>query len=114
MIRAYELISRQFRNSLKGERRLPSSPIWGRPKGKVVPKYSLCPLVEPLQNLLDRKILFCEDCVGEKVEKCVEKWSGEEIVLLENLRFHPEEEKNDPAFAKALAAPFDVFVMDAF
>ena len=86
----------------------------GRPKGKVVSKYSLRPLIEPLQNLLNRKILFCEDCVGERVEECMKKWSGEEIMLLENLRFHPEEEKNDPSFAKALAAPFDAFVMDAF
>ncbi len=86
----------------------------GRPKGKVVPKYSLRPLVEPLRNLLNRDVLFCEDCVGENVATCMKEWGGEEIVLLENLRFHPEEEENDPAFAKALADPFDAFVMDAF
>ncbi len=86
----------------------------GRPKGEVVPKYSLRPLVAPLQDLLNQKVLFCEDCVGEQVEKCMETRRGQEIVLLENLRFHPEEEENDPTFAKALAEPFDFFVMDAF
>ncbi|HOO64288.1 MAG TPA: phosphoglycerate kinase [Synergistaceae bacterium] len=86
----------------------------GRPKGKIVPKYSLKPLIAPLENLLQKKILFCETCLGEKVEEAMQKRSGDEVVLLENLRFHPGEEANDPSFAKALAAPFDVFVMDAF
>lgn len=86
----------------------------GRPKGKVVSRYSLRPLVEPLEKLLHNHVLFCEDCVGEKVKETMEKRSGKDVVLLENLRFHPEEENNDPAFAQSLAAPFDFFVMDAF
>ncbi len=86
----------------------------GRPKGKVVPQYSLRPLMGPLEEFLHNRVLFCEDCIGEKVEEAMKKRSGRDVVLLENLRFHPEEEKNDAAFAKTLAAPFDFFVMDAF
>lgn len=85
----------------------------GRPDGKVVPKYSLNPVGEYLARALDRPVVLAPDCVGAEVERLV----GDEkhaIVLLENLRFHMEEEKNDPAFSRALAALADVYVNDAF
>jgi len=87
----------------------------GRPKGKVAPEFSLRPIAERLGQLLGRPVAFAEDCIGEKVTKAVAdaKQSGA-VVLLENLRFHPEEEKNDPKFAQALAAEADVYVDDAF
>jgi phosphoglycerate kinase len=87
----------------------------GRPKGKVAPEFSLRPVAERLGQLLGRPVVFAEDCIGEKVTKAVAegKKSGA-VILLENLRFHPEEEKNDPTFAQALAAEADVYVDDAF
>jgi phosphoglycerate kinase len=87
----------------------------GRPKGKVALEYSLRPVAERLGQLLGRPVVFAEDCIGEKVTRAVEeaRKSGA-VVLLENLRFHPEEEKNDPKFALALAATADLFVNDAF
>jgi phosphoglycerate kinase len=87
----------------------------GRPKGKVAPEYSLHPVAERLGQLLSRPVVFAEDCIGEKVAKAVaEAKKTGAVVLLENLRFHPEEEKNDSNFAKALAATADVYVNDAF
>jgi phosphoglycerate kinase len=87
----------------------------GRPKGKVAPEYSLQPVAERLGQLLGRPVVFAEDCIGEKVAKAVaEAKKTGAVVLLENLRFHPEEEKNDANFAKALAATADVYVNDAF
>lgn len=87
----------------------------GRPKGKVAPEFSLAPVAERLGQLLGRPVEFASDCVGEPVTAAVAKakTSGG-VVLLENLRFHPEEEKNDPAFAAALAADADLYVDDAF
>jgi phosphoglycerate kinase len=87
----------------------------GRPKGKVAPEFSLRPIAERLGQLLGRPVGFAEDCIGGKVTKAVAdaKQSGA-VVLLENLRFHPGEEKNDPKFAQALAAEADVYVDDAF
>ena len=87
----------------------------GRPKGKVAAEYSLRPVAERLGQLLGRPVVFAEDCIGEKVAKAVaEAKKTGAVVLLENLRFHPEEEKNDPNFAKSLAATADVYVNDAF
>jgi phosphoglycerate kinase len=86
----------------------------GRPKGQVNPKYSLAPVAQHLGQLLKRPVAFAPDCVGPSAQKTVTALQPGEILLLENLRFHPEEEKNDPAFAKALAALGDVFVQDAF
>lgn len=86
----------------------------GRPKGAPVPKYSLAPVVEELSKLSGCKARFVSDCVGAPVEAAVDGLSAGDVVVLENLRFHPEEEKNDAEFAKQLAAPFEVFVMDAF
>src|SRR5664280_1330699 len=84
----------------------------GRPKGKVNPEMSLQPAATRLQELLGRPVKMAPDCVGPEVEAM--KPAPGEVLLLENLRFHPEEEKNDPAFAKALASYADVYVNDAF
>ena len=87
----------------------------GRPKGKVAPEFSLRPVAERLGQLLGRPVVFAEDCIGEKVTEAVaEAQTSGAVVLLENLRFHPEEEKNDPTFAASLAAVADVYVDDAF
>jgi phosphoglycerate kinase len=87
----------------------------GRPKGKVAAEFSLRPVAERLGQLLGRPVVFAEDCVGDKVTTAVaEARTAGAVVLLENLRFHPEEEKNDPKFAQALAATADVYVDDAF
>jgi phosphoglycerate kinase len=87
----------------------------GRPKGKPNPEYSLRPIAARLSELLGRKVEFAEDCVGEAAKAAIEQAGrGEKVVLLENLRFHPEEEKNDSAFAKQLAELADVYVNDAF
>jgi phosphoglycerate kinase len=86
----------------------------GRPKGAPKPELSLKPVAERLAALLGRPVAFCEACVGPTAEAAVAKLRDGEIVLLENLRFHKEEEKNDPAFAKQLAALADVYVNDAF
>jgi len=85
----------------------------GRPEGKRDPKYSLRPVKERLEELLGEKVKFLDDCVGEKVKKEIEN-AKEKVILLENLRFHPEEEKNEPNFAKELASLADIFVNDAF
>ena len=86
----------------------------GRPDGKVNPKYSLRPVAEYLSRALGRRVALLPDCVGPEVEaKCQALREGE-VVLLENLRFHPEEEKNDPEFARALSRLAEVYVNDAF
>ena len=87
----------------------------GRPKGQVNPKYSLAPVGARLSELLpDTKIWMADDCIGDAVKATVDDMKEGEIVLLENLRYHPEEEKNDPAFAKELASLADIYVSDAF
>jgi phosphoglycerate kinase len=87
----------------------------GRPKGKPNPDYSLQPLVQPLAALLGRPVVFASDCVGEPARRAVtEAQAGGHVALLENLRFHAEEEKNDAGFAKQLAELADVYVNDAF
>jgi phosphoglycerate kinase len=86
----------------------------GRPKGKPDPQYSLKPVSERLSSLLHRPVVFAEDCVGEPATAAIARAGDHGVILLENLRFHPEEEKNDPAFAGQLAALADVFVNDAF
>jgi len=85
----------------------------GRPDGKVVAKYSLKPIAERLSQLLGEPVEFLSDCVGEKIRQEV-KASKKRVVLLENLRFHPEEEKNDTEFASQLASLADIYVNDAF
>lgn len=86
----------------------------GRPKGKADPKYSLAPVAERLSTLLGQKVIFAADCIGEEVRRLVSQMKEGEILLLENLRFHQEEEKNDEAFSKELASLCDVYINDAF
>ncbi len=86
----------------------------GRPKGKPDVKYSLLPVAKRLQRLLDREVIFLKDCIGPETEESVSKMKPGDVVLLENLRFHIEEEKNDPAFSKRLASLCDYYVNDAF
>ena len=84
----------------------------GRPKGKPNPEMSLKPVAQRLSELLGMPVAMAPDCIGEEVEKMLPKPG--EVLLLENLRFHPEEEKNDPEFSKKLARLGDVYVNDAF
>jgi len=86
----------------------------GRPDGKPNPDMSLFPVAKRLQELLDQEVEFATDCVGERAIKAAEKLKPGQVLLLENLRFHPEEEANDAAFGKALASLADVFVQDGF
>jgi phosphoglycerate kinase len=86
----------------------------GRPKGKPNADMSLEPVARRTAELLGRPVAFAKDCIGPDVEKAVSSAPDGGVVLLENLRFHPEEEKNDPGFAKSLAALADVYVNDAF
>ncbi len=89
----------------------------GRPKGKVAPEFSLRPVAAHLSRLLGLEVVFAEDCIGEPARAAIarsEAAGGSRVVLLENLRFHPEEEANDPEFATALATLADVYVNDAF
>jgi phosphoglycerate kinase len=86
----------------------------GRPDGQRVPEMSLGPCAEVLGGLLGRAVRFAEDCVGPAAESAVAALQPGEVLLLENLRFHPEEEENDPGFARRLAAHGDVYVNDAF
>ncbi|MEZ4477051.1 MAG: phosphoglycerate kinase [Nitrospira sp.] len=86
----------------------------GRPKGKFDPKFSLAPVAKRLQRLLGKEVTFAPDCIGAAVEGLVAKMQPGDVMLLENLRFHPEEEKNDETFSKALASLADVYINDAF
>ncbi|OEU59658.1 MAG: phosphoglycerate kinase [Desulfobacterales bacterium PC51MH44] len=86
----------------------------GRPKGKVVPELSLAPVAKRLGRLLKEEVIMAKDCVGSEVKELVNKMKAGNVVLLENLRFHPEEQKNDDTFAKALAELCDVYINDAF
>jgi len=86
----------------------------GRPKGKPNPKYSLAPVAKRLSELRGKPVAFASDCIGPEVEKQVAALKNGEVLLLENLRFHAEEEKNDPDFARQLASLADVYVNDAF
>jgi phosphoglycerate kinase len=86
----------------------------GRPKGKPEAKYSLQPLVGPLKELLERPVLFAHDCVGQEAETMARALKDGEVLLLENLRFHAEEENNDPGFSRQLAALCEIYVNDAF
>jgi phosphoglycerate kinase len=85
----------------------------GRPDGKVVAKYSLKLVAARLKELLGQEVLFLNDCVGENIKQEIDR-SKARVILLENLRFHAEEEANDASFAKSLASLADIFVNDAF
>lgn len=89
----------------------------GRPKGKPVDKYRLAPVAQRLEELLGKRVHMAPDCIGAEVHAFiagVARTNTEEVCLLENLRFHPEEESNDPRFAQALASLADCFVQEAF
>jgi phosphoglycerate kinase len=86
----------------------------GRPKGKPNPEYSLKPVAGHLSKLIGRSVVFAEDCVGTVAQSAIARAADGGVVLLENLRFHAEEEKNDAGFASELAALADVYVNDAF
>ena len=86
----------------------------GRPDGKPVDRMRMDPVAKQLGNLLGRQVKKLNDCVGENIKAEVDKMKDGDVILLENLRFHPEEEKNDPAFAKQLASLGEVYVNDAF
>ena len=86
----------------------------GRPKGGPAPEFSLAPVAKHLSTLLGREVQFASDCVGPIAEKAANSLKPGDILMLENLRFHAEEEKNDPGFAKGLAALAEVGVNDAF
>lgn len=86
----------------------------GRPKGKKVPEKSLVPVAKRLSRLLDKQVLLADDCIGPDVEKMVRELKPGCVLMLENLRFHKEEEANDDEFAKKLAAFADVYIDDAF
>jgi len=86
----------------------------GRPKGKRVEGMSLKPVAKILSSLLKKDVAFVDDCVGEKAQAAVGKMKEGDIILLENLRFQPGEDKNDPEFAKKLAGLCDIYIDDAF
>ncbi len=86
----------------------------GRPKGKPAPQFSLSPVAARLEELLEKPVRMLDDCIGESVKQAVEQMSGGDVILLENLRFYPGEEKNDPDFAARLAENCDIYVNDAF
>jgi phosphoglycerate kinase len=86
----------------------------GRPKGKPDARYSLDSVARRLQRLLGKEVAFVPDCVGPTVEKTVARMKPGDVLLLENLRFHQEEEQNDEAFSRALASLGDVYINDAF
>jgi len=86
----------------------------GRPKGKFDPRYSLAPVAKRLGRLLGKEVIFAPDCIGHAVEGLVAKMRMGDVMLLENLRFHPGEETNDDAFSKSLASLGDVYINDAF
>ncbi|HSW38180.1 MAG TPA: phosphoglycerate kinase, partial [Acidobacteriota bacterium] len=86
----------------------------GRPKGKPKPEFSLAPVAGRLTALLGTKVTFVADCVGSEVERAVGAAKPGDVLLLENLRFHPGEEANDPEFARGLAAHAPLYINDAF
>ena len=86
----------------------------GRPKGKVNIEYSLLPVAKYLSKVLQKKVILAPDCIGPEVEKLVSEMKPKDVLLLENLRFHPEEEKNDREFGRKLASLTDVYINDAF
>lgn len=98
---------------LERARKLVIASHLGRPDGKVVAKYSLAPVRDYLETALKQPVVLAPDCVGSEVEAIVRE-SSQRVILLENLRFHKEEEKNDPHFSQSLAALADVYIDDAF
>jgi len=103
-----------IRNLLERGGRLVLMSHLGRPEGARVPEMSLEPCVALLNDLLDTKVGFVNDCIGQSVEDAVNQLKDGEVLLLENLRYHQEETDNDPEFAKKLAGLGDLYVNDAF
>lgn len=97
----------------KGPKKLILISHLGRPEGKVSAKYSLKPVAERLRELLGQEVKMLADCAGQTVKKDIDS-AQETVILLENLRFYPQEEKNDPEFSRVLASLAEVFVNDAF
>lgn len=87
---------------------------FGRPKGQFVPEMSLGQIVADVEKALGQKVVFVDDCIGEKVEAAIKAMKDGDVIMLENLRFYAEEEKNDAAFAAKLAKDVDIYVNDAF
>jgi len=86
----------------------------GRPKGKVDSKFSLAPVAKRLSRLLKKEVKFAPNCIGPEVASMIQDMQAGDVLLLENLRFHPEEQANDDSFAKELASLCDIYVNDAF
>lgn len=86
----------------------------GRPNGKADPKYSLKGVAAHLERLLNKKVLMAPDCIGDKVKDMIDQLASGEVLMLENVRYYPGEEKNDPEFSRQLAQLGDIFVNDAF
>ncbi len=86
----------------------------GRPNGEVVPAFSIKPIAKRLKRLLNKEVMLANDCIGPDVDKLVNNMQNEDVLLLENLRFHKGEQENDPGFAKALVGSYDVFIQEAF
>jgi len=86
----------------------------GRPKGKVNPKYSLAPVSRRLGELLGKEIIMAQDCIGQELKSQIDKMANGQVILLENVRFYDEEEKNNPEFAKQMADLAELYVNDAF
>jgi phosphoglycerate kinase len=103
-----------IRHAVKRGARVILASHLGRPEGKVVPEMSLEPAGARLSQLLGQDVIFADDCVGDGVRKLVGELKEGQVLLLENLRFHPEEEANDDAFSRQLASLADVYVDDAF
>jgi len=87
---------------------------FGRPRGRRVPEMSLAPVAKALGEVLGRRVRFAEDCVGTVAQQAVELLQNADVLVLENTRFHPGEEANDPVFARELAGLADIYVNDAF
>lgn len=100
--------------ALKNQAKVILASHLGRPKGKPEAKYSLGPVARRAGQLLQKDVKLAPDCIGPEVEKIIAAMKPGDVVMLENLRFHPEEEKNDPAFAQSLARLAEVYVNDAF
>ncbi|HUU06239.1 MAG TPA: phosphoglycerate kinase [Patescibacteria group bacterium] len=103
-----------FRYLIENQARIVCASHLGRPKGEVNPDFSLAPVAGRLAELLGQEVLFCGDAIGVNAEKAKALLKSGQILLLENLRFHPGETKNDPAFASELAKAIDIYVDDAF
>ncbi|KPK75637.1 MAG: phosphoglycerate kinase [Phycisphaerae bacterium SM23_30] len=103
-----------IKKALEGGARLVLASHLGRPKGVREDKFSLAPAGRRLGELLDRKVPVAPDCIGSEVEKMIDQLQDGDVIVLENLRFHAGETKNDPDFARRLAEGVDIYVNDAF